>query len=88
MLDLIICLGLVQHYLDAGGRWGHMRAERWDKFLDWLGDKGLLTSAMPSRNPVDGVSASLDDLRSGRAGEPHPRSSINAADLYTNEFLP
>ncbi|KAK9909173.1 hypothetical protein WJX75_008243 [Coccomyxa subellipsoidea] len=76
-----------KHYLDAAGRWGHMRADRWDKFLDWLGEKGLLTSAMPSRTPVEGVSASLDDLRSGKAGEQIPRSSINSADLFTNEFL-
>ena len=78
----------MQHYLDAAGRWGHMRADRWDKFLDWLGEKGLLTTAMPSRNPVEGVSVSLDDLRSGRAGEQIPRPSISSADLFTNEFLP
>ncbi|CAL8460828.1 g359 [Coccomyxa elongata] len=76
------------HYLDAAGRWGHMQADRWDKFLDWLDDKGLLTSAMPSRNPVEGVSASLDDLRAGKAGQKIPRSSVNATDLFTNEFLP
>jgi len=65
-----------------------MEANRWDRFLDWLDDKGLLTSAMPSRTPVEGISASLDDLRRGNAGERIPRSSINAADLFTNDFLP
>lgn len=79
---------MLQFYLDGQGRWGHMETNRWENFLDWLDDKGLLTSAMPSRTPVEGVSASLDDLRRGNAGERVPRLSINAADLFTNEFLP
>ena len=45
-----------------------MEAPRWERFVDWLAERGLLTSAMPSRAPVEGVSASLDDLRAGQGG--------------------
>lgn len=78
----------LQHYLDSAGEWGLMSGGRWDAFLDWLSDKGLLTSAMQSRAPIQGVSASLDDLRQGRAGEAIPREAVKSADLFTNEFLP
>jgi hypothetical protein len=65
-----------------------MEAQRWDAFLDWLADKGLLTRAMPSRQPVEGQSASLDDLRQGRGGERIPRDAVKSADMFTNLFLP
>jgi hypothetical protein len=65
-----------------------MEERRWDAFLDWLSKNGLLTSLMPSRSPMEGVSASLDDLRAGRAGQPVPRSSISSSKLFTNDFLP
>ena len=42
----------VQHYCSASGRWGYMEPQRWQTFLKWLHDGGLLTTAAPSRNPV------------------------------------
>ena len=81
-------MSAVQNYLDANGRWGMMESQRWDAFLDWLSDKGLLTSTMPSRKPVEGQSASLDDLRQGRAGERIPRDAVKSADMFTTSFLP
>ena len=52
----------------------------------WLDQAGLLTSRVPSRTPDGSTSASLDELRSGQAGEllPKPKSSA----LFTNAFLP
>ena len=41
-----------QHYCSASGRWGYMEPQRWQTFLQWLHDSGLLTTAAPSRNPV------------------------------------
>ena len=78
----------VQNYLDKEGRWGAMESSRWQAVLAWLSEKGLLTSAMPSRNPVEGESASLDNLRQGRAGERIPRDAVQTKDLFTNDFLP
>ena len=39
-----------------GGRWGCMDGGRWDGFLDWLADNGLLTSKMQSRSAPAGTS--------------------------------
>ena len=36
----------------------------------------------------EGVSASLDALRAGDAGEPIPRDAVPAASLFTNGLLP
>lgn len=36
----------------------------------------------------DGVTTTLDGLRSGDAGEPIPRSSVQSAALFTNDLLP
>jgi len=36
-------------YLDADGKWGRMDKSRWDQYLDWLSDSGLLTTYMQSR---------------------------------------
>ena len=79
---------ILQNYLDKDGRWGTMEAPRWEAFLDWLSEKGLLTSAMPSRSPVEGESASLDELRQGKAGERIPREAVKSESLFTNGFLP
>ena len=56
--------------------------------MDWLHAQGLLTTLKPSRTPVDGESASLDDLREGKAGEMIPRESIKVQELFTTDFLP
>ena len=65
--------------------------------MDWLSDKGLLTSKKQSRRANGHGSnsngnaadiASLDDLRGGNAGEPIPRQAIAAEDLFTNDLLP
>ena len=61
---------------------------RWSQFLDWLSAQGLLTTAVQSRSPQDGQSASLDDIRGGSAGDPILRSAIDAGSLFTNAFLP
>jgi ABC-type nitrate/sulfonate/bicarbonate transport system substrate-binding protein len=74
--------------LDAAGRWGAMRAERWDAFLDWLSEAGLLTTKVQSRGAPGADAASLDALRAGDAGERFPRSAVDAAALFTNDFLP
>lgn len=36
----------------------------------------------------EGVTTTLDGLRSGDAGEPIPRSSVQSAALFTNDLLP
>ncbi len=77
----------LQAYLGGKGEWGHMEEQRWDTFLDWLAEKGLLTTLEPSRKPVAGVSTTLDALRGGDAGDPVPRGSIKASELFTNEYL-
>ncbi|KAK9809928.1 hypothetical protein WJX72_001872 [[Myrmecia] bisecta] len=79
---------LQKHYLDANKEWGRMEKGRWDTFLDWLSQQGLLTTAVQSRSPEDGVSVTLDDLRQGKAGEPVPRETISSDQLFTNDFLP
>lgn len=35
-----------------------------------------------------GLTTSLDGLRGGDAGEPIPRASVDAASLFTNDYLP
>jgi hypothetical protein len=32
------------HYLASSGRWGEMATSTWEEFLDWLHEKGLLTT--------------------------------------------
>lgn len=62
---------------------------RWDAFLDWLADSGLLTAKMQSRTPSAAAgTTSLDGLRGGDVGEAIARSSISAASLFTNSLLP
>jgi len=69
------------------GEWGVMKEEVWDRYISWMCDSGLLTTAMQSRHPdakMDKVS--LDDLRAGRAGDRIPRERV--PKVFTNEFLP
>eukprot|EP00873_Tetraselmis_striata_P027327 jgi/Tetstr1/447591/TSEL_003743.t1 len=54
--------------LDPAGRWGVMEAAKWDEYIDWLVDSGLLTTALQSRHPDAAADrVSLDDLREGWA---------------------
>ena len=78
---------LSNHFLTPSGAWGSQDAGRWNQFLDWLSEQGLLTTTVQSRNPQEGQ-ASLDDIRGGKAGDPISRSAIDAASLFTNAFLP
>ena len=73
--------------LDDRGRWGTMERGRWDSYLDWLAEEGLLTTFVNSRMP-SATSATLDELRAGRAGDPIPRAAVSAAQLFTTAFLP
>lgn len=79
---------LSEHFLTKDGLWGVQDKIRWDRFLDWLSDRQLLTTSLQSRNTVEGVTASLDDLRIGKAGEIIPRDSLSSDALFTNAFLP
>jgi len=79
---------VLQHFLTKDGLWGVQDKTRWEKFLDWLSDRQLLTTSVQSRNKVEGVTASLDDLRLGKAGEIIPRDSLSSDALFTNAFLP
>ena len=76
----------MQAYLDGRKTWGTQKAERWDAFLDWLSETGLLTTAVPSRSQGAGK-ASLDQLRSGGAGDSIPRGQVQSSSLFTSEFL-
>lgn len=68
--------------------WGKMDLKRWNVFLDWLSEAGLLTEKIQSRTPEAAEHlASLDDLRQGNAGAPIPRESVQAEKLFTNEFF-
>lgn len=77
----------LQHFLTTDGKWGRQDKARWDAFLDWLSDKGLLTTKAQSRTVVPGLTASLDDLRQGDAGELIPRDKLVSDGLFTNKFL-
>ncbi len=79
---------MLQHFLTKDGLWGVQDKTRWERFLDWLSDRQLLTTSLQSRNKVEGVTASLDDLRLGKAGEIIPRGSLSSDVLFTNAFLP
>lgn len=48
--------------------------------------QGLLTAKVQSREPVAGVSTTLDGLRAGDVGAPVARPDVAA--LHTNAFLP
>ena len=75
-------------FLDEDGRWGLMRQEKWDSFLDWLSTHGLLTTKIQSRNPQRALQqATLDGLRSGDTGSPIARDLIRSENLFTNKYL-
>ena len=77
---------LASAYLDAEGKWGRMTEARWSEYLDWLSEAGLLTTFVQSRAPKPGISASLDELRQGNAGEPIQRIDIAASSLFVDLF--
>ena len=77
----------LQHFVTKDGRWGCQDKARWDAFLDWLSDKKLLTSKAQSRTVVQGLTASLDNLRQGDAGQVIPRDMFVSDTLFTNDFL-
>mmetsp|Transcript_19011 Transcript_19011/g.57443 ORF Transcript_19011/g.57443 Transcript_19011/m.57443 type:complete len:344 (+) Transcript_19011:176-1207(+) len=70
-----------------GGKWGRMDEGRWDEFLDWLSEYGLLTTSMQSRSAPSGDSKTLDELRAGNAGDSIDRSTVEASALFTNDFF-
>ena len=79
------CAATAEFVLDAEGAWGRQDGARWTGWVAWLQRNGLLTSLLPSRAPVEGVSASLDDLRCGAAGD--PCDAPPADELWTNDLL-
>lgn len=72
------------NYLGPSGRWGPLEIDRCKGFVDWLGDKGLLTTWKQSRNPDGATTGSLDDLRSGKVGEPVAREEYKDARMFDN----
>ena len=78
----------VQHYLSKEGKWGKMELQRWDKFLDWLSEAGLLTSKVQSRQPESSSTSSLMGLLKGDVGERIPRGSVQASAMFSNAYLP
>ena len=75
-----------KHFLDAGKSWGKMATSKWNEYVDWLSEKGLLTEKVQSRVPSD-KTTSLDGLREGDVGAKIPRDSIKVEDLFTNNLL-
>ena len=78
---------LSRTFLTPEGSWGSMERKRWDTYLDWLDENGLLTTYTNSRHPKEGISTSLDKLRSGQGGARIPRQEIDSRDIFTNDFL-
>lgn len=76
-----------KYFLNNLGNWGVMDPNTWRRFLDWLSAENLLTTLIQSRKPVSGVSASLDDLRSGNAGNTLEASDLNLEEMFTNAYL-
>ena len=72
------------NYLGSSGRWGPLDIDRCKGFVDWLGDKGLLTTWKQSRSPDGATTGSLDDLRSGKVGEPVAREEYKDAQMFDN----
>ncbi|KAI8926526.1 NMT1/THI5 like-domain-containing protein [Entophlyctis helioformis] len=88
---------LAPMYVHEGrGVWGVMEEGVWSAFVDWLSDKGLLTTKVQSRkigaagkgmDADKDTTTSLDGLRSGDVGVAIPRESVPASSLFSNEFL-
>ena len=47
-------------YLTGDGTWGQMRHDRWDRFVEWLADEGLLTTV--DGDPLAATDLAVDDL--------------------------
>jgi ABC-type nitrate/sulfonate/bicarbonate transport system substrate-binding protein len=90
-LNLDILKGSIQVVagacLNAENKWGRMETDRWNAFLDWLSTNELLTTKVQTRGEA-GAATSLDGLRSGDVGDVIPRESVQAENLFSNEFLP
>ncbi|MCO5547916.1 hypothetical protein L7F22_001370 [Adiantum nelumboides] len=78
---------MAKFFVDDSGKWGFMKPSTWVNFVEWLSSQNLLTSWLQSRNPVPGVSASLDELRSGNGGSVLKASDLILEELFTNAFL-
>eukprot|EP01018_Ginkgo_biloba_P040101 Gb_12630 [translate_table: standard] len=78
---------LSNYFLDEEEKWGLMDLTRCQQFLDWLSVEGILTTLIPSRNPIVGVSASLDDLRDGNFGQVVQASQLRVDEMFTNDHL-
>ncbi|KAK9838417.1 hypothetical protein WJX84_005158 [Apatococcus fuscideae] len=76
-----------KHYLSKDGSWGAMDTARWDKFLDWLSEAGLLTTKVQSRHAESSTTSSLMGLLKGDVGDRIPRTSVKASELFTNSYL-
>lgn len=76
-----------KHFLNADQAWGRMEEGKWDRFVDWLDEKGLITSKVQSRKGPSDTTASLDGLRDGDVGARIPRESIDVSKLFTNRLL-
>lgn len=74
--------------LNTSGTWGVMEASKWNAFLDWLSENGLLTSKIQSRGEAGEETSSLDGLRQGDVGEKIPRDTVKSSMLFTNDYLP
>jgi ABC-type nitrate/sulfonate/bicarbonate transport system substrate-binding protein len=91
-LNLDILKGSIQVVagacLNAENKWGRMETDRWNAFLDWLSTNELLTTKVQTRGEAGADTTSLDGLRSGDVGDVIPRESVQAENLFSNEFLP
>ena len=77
------------YFTDTNRPWGEMELARWDAFLDWLAEKGLLTDLKQSRQPdAAKKTTTLDALRAGRGGKAIDRRLYIASKMFTNALLP
>lgn len=73
-------------FLTEEGRALVMNEDKWNGFLDWLSENGLLTTKIQSRVGGEGKTT-LDGLRQGDAGDNIPRQAIQADHLFTTAYL-
>jgi ABC-type nitrate/sulfonate/bicarbonate transport system substrate-binding protein len=76
-----------QHILRDDGSWGVMDRSRFDRFVDFLDDKGFLTDAIPSRQPDGKSTFSLQYLRNEHCGNRLLKSDFSADKLIDNSFM-